>query len=178
MKEVARYHPALVALHWLLAALILTMIALGLFLTHVMPDADPSKIGVLRLHMVAGIVILVLMLARLVVRLVTAKPAPATTGMPALDRLATLGHYAFYALVLLMVASGLLTATSSGLNLIVFGASAAPMPPNLAIYPAFVVHVAVALLLAALIVLHVLAAAWHRLVRGDDVLRRMSFGDR
>jgi cytochrome b561 len=174
MKEVARYHPALVALHWLLAALILTMIALGLFLTHVMPDADPSKIGVLRLHMVAGIVIL----ARLVVRLVTAKPAPATTGMPALDRLATLGHYAFYALVLLMVASGLLTATSSGLNLIVFGASAAPMPPNLAIYPAFVVHVAVALLLAALIVLHVLAAAWHRLVRGDDVLRRMSFGDR
>jgi cytochrome b561 len=178
MTEVARYHPLLVALHWLLAVLILALIALGLYLIHVMPDADPSKIGVLRLHMAGGVVVLVLMMVRLVVRLVTAKPAAAMSGVRALDRLALLGHYAFYALVLLMVASGLVTATSSGLNLIVFGASSAPMPPNLAIYPAFVVHVVGVLLLASLIVLHVMAVAWHRFVGHDDVLGRMSFGDR
>ena len=178
MKEVARYHPLLVALHWLLAVLLLAMIGLGLYLTHVMPDADPAKIGVLRVHMAAGVAVLVMMLARLIVMLATAKPSPATTGVPMLDRLAMLGHYAFYLLVLLMVASGLVTATSSGLNLIVFGGSPAPMPPNLAIYPAFVVHVAVALLLAALVVLHVLAAVWHQWIRGDGLLGRMSFGNR
>jgi cytochrome b561 len=178
MKEVARYQPLLVALHWLLAVLIVTMIGLGLYLTHVMPDADPAKIAVLRVHMAGGVAILALMAVRLVIRLVTVKPAPATTGMRALDRLATLGHHAFYLLVLVMVASGLLTATSSGLNLIIFGGSTAPMPPNLAIYPAFVAHVAGALVLTALVVVHVLAALWHQWIRGDGLLHRMSFGSR
>ena len=176
--EVARYHPVLVALHWLLAILILATIPLGIYLAHGLPDVDPRKIAVLRLHMVGGTVILGLMLLRWVVRLVTAKPATATIGVPALDRLATLGHYAFYLLVLLMVGSGLLTATSSGLNLIVFGDSTAPMPPNLAVYPAFVAHVAGALALTALVVVHVLAALWHQWIRRDGLLRRMSFGSR
>jgi hypothetical protein len=45
MKPASRYHPLLVALHWLLAALILAALAVGFFGLAAMPNADPQKIA-------------------------------------------------------------------------------------------------------------------------------------
>jgi cytochrome b561 len=43
MKPASRYHPLLVALHWLLAALILAALAVGFFGLAAMPNADPKR---------------------------------------------------------------------------------------------------------------------------------------
>ena len=102
MKQVSRYHPLLVTLHWVLAVLIIAALTIGFFVLAATPNADPQKIGVLRIHMAGGMLILALMVIRFIVRMLTLRPAGATTGYPLLDRIAPITHYGFYVLVLLM----------------------------------------------------------------------------
>src|SRR5215469_10708368 len=106
-RAVSRYHPALVALHWLLAALIVAALAIGALKMVNIPNGDPLKLEALRAHMAGGAFIGALMLARLFVRTGTARPAPATAGRSGLDALARASHRLFYLLVLAMPASGL-----------------------------------------------------------------------
>jgi cytochrome b561 len=174
-SPVTRYHPVIVALHWLLTVLIIGSLMLGYFKLAPMTNTDPQKIAVLRVHMAGGMVILVLMAIRLLVRLLTSRPA---ASHPVLNRWAVLAHYAFYALVVLMAGTGLATAVISGLNLIVFGGSADPLPPSLLIYPTRIAHGYVAAALAALIALHIAAALYHQFVLRDGLFRRMWFGQR
>lgn len=178
MKQVSRYHPLLVTLHWLLAVLIAGALGLGFFGLAAMPNTDPRKIAILRLHMAGGMLILALMVIRFIVRLWTARPAKAMTGRPLLDRLAPVSHYGFYVLVLAMVGTGYATGILAGLPAIVFGGSGDPLPPSFAIYPTRVAHGYLAAFLAGLIAVHVLAACYHQFVRKDALLRRMLFGRR
>jgi cytochrome b561 len=85
MKEVSRYHPLLVALHWLLALLVIASMTIGFFLLPAMSNSDPRKLNILMLHMAGGMLILALTMIRLVVRLRTRRPAELTTGYPSLD---------------------------------------------------------------------------------------------
>ena len=178
MKQVTRYHPLLVTLHWLLAFLIIAALLAGFFLLARMPNSDPQKIRVLLVHMAAGMTILALMVVRFIVRMLTSRPAPATTGHPFLDRIAPVTHYGFYVLVLLMVGTGYATAILAGLNRIVFQGSGEPLPENFAVYPTFIAHGYIALFLAGFVVLHVLAALYHQFVRRDGLFRGMWFGRR
>jgi cytochrome b561 len=171
MKTASRYHPLLVTLHWLLAALILAALAVGFFLLAAMDNSEPRKIAVLRWHMGGGMLILALMIVRFVVRLSTARPAPA-------NRLAPVVHWGFYVLVVLMAGTGFATALAAGLPEIVFAGSGAPLPKSFAAYPTFQAHFWLATLLAGFIVLHLGAALYHQLVRRDGLLRRMGFGRR
>ena len=178
MKQVTRYHPLLVALHWLLAFLIIAALLAGFFLLARMPNSDPQKIRVLLVHMAAGMTILALMVVRFIVRMLTSRPAPATTGHPFLDRIAPVTHYGFYVLILMMVGTGYATAILAGLNRIVFQGSGDPLPEDFDIYPSFVAHSFFAAILAGFIILHVLAALYHQFVRRDGLFRRMWFGRR
>ena len=115
----------------------------------------------LRLHIAGGMRFLALMVARLVVRVLRARPAPAApapTTRPLIDRLAPLAHRAFYSLVTLMVATGYATANRAGLPAIDFGRSGAPVPATVEQFPTFIADGYLAGLLATLIALRVLAA--------------------
>jgi cytochrome b561 len=172
---VRRYHPALVVLHWLVAALVLLGLAMGTFKLSALPNTAPDKIGALRGHMIAGGLILLLMLARLVVRRVTAHPPPATTGFVMADRLAPLAHGLLYAAVLAMAGSGIAMSVGADLPAVVFMGQGS-LPADFAHLPARAVHGLVAKLLMVLIALHVAAAACHQWVRRDGLLSRMGFG--
>jgi cytochrome b561 len=178
MKQVSRYHPLLVTLHWLLAVLIIAALAIGFFWLSAMPNSDPRKINVLLVHMAGGMLILALMVIRFIVRWWTAKPPAATTGNPRLDRITLVIHYGFYILVVLMAGTGFATAILARLNEIVFAGSGEPLLPTLMIFPTRVAHGYIALLLACFIILHVAAAIYHQFVRKDGVIRRMFFGRR
>ncbi len=178
MKQVSRYHPLLVTLHWALAFLIIAALTLGFFGFAATPNSDPQKIDILRAHMAGGMLILALMAIRFIVRMMTSKPAVATTGFPLLDRIAPFSHYGFYVLVLLMAGTGYTTAILAGLPAIVFGGSGDPLTPTFVIYPTRVAHGYIATLLVGFIVLHVLAAFYHQFVRKDRLFRRMFFGRR
>ena len=68
MKQVSRYHPLLVTLHWALAVLIIAALMVGFFVLAATPNSDPRKIAVLRVHMAGGMLILVLMGIRFIAR--------------------------------------------------------------------------------------------------------------
>jgi cytochrome b561 len=177
MPEVTRYHPVLVTLHWLLAALIIAALALGALIMAKIPNTDPMKIEALRSHMAGGGLIQLLMLSRLVLRMVTAHPAAAPTGSALLDRVAWLSHRMFYTLIIGMGVTGTVMAVQAGLFGIIFGGHGT-LPPDLWVYKLRWVHYLISRVFMALIALHIVGALYHVVVRRDRLLRRMGFGRR
>jgi cytochrome b561 len=175
MKQVSRYHPPLVTLHWVLAALIIAELTLGFFAHGALSHSKPRNVGILQMHTLGGILILVLMVIRFVCRIWTPVPANAVTGRPQLNRIAPVTHYAFYVLVLLMAGTGLATAVVSGFSEIVFDPSGPPLPRMLTIHPTFVAHAVTGKLLICFVVLHVLAACYHQFIRKEALFQRMFF---
>lgn len=173
-----RYHPFLVVLHWLLAIMIVVGLVMGGNVLSETPNSDPEKVFFLRMHMSMGLVILVLMLVRLVVRFKSQKPPHADIGNSLLNKLGVLAHYLLYALVILMAASGMGISIMAGLPDIVFGGSGAALPASFDEFPPRVAHGILAIVLTVVIVSHVLAALYHQFVRKDGLFSRMWFGSR
>lgn len=173
-----RYHPLLVALHWLMALMILVALAAGGLVLANMPPDSPDKVAGLGGHMIFGMAIGVLLLLRLVTRTRSAHPPHAKTGNDLLDRIGRWTHWGFYVLIASMVLTGLATALGAGLFPIVFGSAAETLPPELATLPQRAAHGVIATLLVALIALHMAAAIYHQIVLKDGLLRRMWFGKR
>ena len=173
-----KYHPFLVALHWILAIMVAGGLFMGGNVLSEIPNSDPEKLFALRMHMSMGIIILVLMLIRLVVRFKTAKPAHADIGNALLNKLGVAAHYLLYALVILMAASGIGISILAGLPDIVFGGSGAALPASFDDLPPRAVHGILAIVLLLTIVAHVLAALYHQFIRKDGLFGRMWFGKR
>jgi len=171
----SRYQPVLVALHWLIALMIIGLLCLGFLVLANMPNTDPKKLEILVWHMAGGMFVLVLMILRLIMRIWSARPAAATTGAPLLDRLAAIAHAGFYVVVFLMIATGWSTGwLISG----AFQPHGEPLPSTFAVFPTFQAHAALATLLTILIAAHIAAALYHQFVLRDGLLRRMWFGKR
>jgi cytochrome b561 len=171
----SRYQPVLVALHWLLALMIIGLLCLGFFVLATMPNADPRKLDILVWHMAGGMFVLVLMILRLVIRMWSARPATASTGSPLLDRLASIAHSILYAIVFLMIVTGWFTGwLISG----VFQRNGESLPNSFAVFPTFQAHAVLAVLLAILIAVHTAAALYHQFVLRDGLFRRIWFGER
>jgi cytochrome b561 len=173
----SRYQPVLVALHWLLALMIIGLLYLGFFVLANMPNSDPKKLDILVWHMAGGMFVLVLMILRFIIRMWSARPATATAtaGSPLLDRLASSAHYSLYVIVFLMIASGWST---GWLISSVFQPHGKPLPDTFAVLPTFRAHAVLATLLAILIAGHIAAALYHQFVLKDGLFRRMWFGER
>jgi cytochrome b561 len=171
----SRYQPVLVALHWLIALMIIGLLCLGFFVLADMPNTDPKKLDILVWHMAGGMFVLVLMILRLIIRIRSARPAPPATGSPLLDRLASIGHYGLYVIVFLMIASGWSTGwLISG----AFQPHGEPLPHTFAVLPTFRAHAVLAILLTILIAGHISAALYHHFVLKDGLFRRIWFGER
>jgi len=173
-----RYHSFLVVLHWLLAIMVILGLILGGNVLSATPNSEPEKLFYLQMHMTMGMVILVLMGLRLVIRLFTQKPPNADIGNDLLNKLGVATHYVFYALVILMGVSGLATANLAGLPEIVFAGSGEALPATFDDFPPRVAHGVIAALLTVFIAAHVLAFLFHQYVRKDHLFSRMWFGPR
>lgn len=103
-----RYHPALVALHWI--------IAIFIFVTPLFVGEDGERglslggVPALGIHMILGIIILVLLVIRLIVRWRTRLPDWATTGSAFLDKIGVLTHWALYFFMFAIIVTGLVLA--------------------------------------------------------------------
>lgn len=173
-----RYHPFLVALHWLIALLIIVGVVMGRNVLAATPNSDPFKMTSLTMHMGMGLLILVLMIVRLAVRLFTQTPPHADIGNPLLNRAGVWMHWALYLVVFGMCASGLAIANMAGLPAIVFGGSGDPLPVDFSAYPPRAAHGILATVLGLLILGHIAAGMFHQFVRKDGLFGRMWFGDR
>lgn len=163
-----------IALHWLTAALILGLAAVGLLMTEL--PTSPMKIQVYALHKSFGLTVLALTVLRLSWRLLAGSPEALPAGK--LQSLAARSvHGMLYALLFATPLSGWLYNSASGFPLRWFGM---PMPKlftgfNPALKQlAHALHENLFYLLAALLVLHAGAALFHHYVRKDDTLKRMT----
>lgn len=159
--------------HWLTVLLIFVTIPVGFLMTQGLPRnvQDP----LFALHKTIGVTLLAVMLARLVWRIVHGAPPPAP--MPRAQRIAAATvHWALYALVIAMAASGYTRVVAGGFPIEILNALGVPplFPKNEALASAAKsAHATIAIVLIAVIGAHVAAAAYHALVRKDGVASRM-----
>ena len=165
-----RYHPLLIALHWLVAGLVAWTVIVVLSM-----DLFTSRATLLALHRSIGITILVLVLVRLALRL--ALPSPAKDDLPfALLLASRASHGILYALLLALPILGWLGTNAQGHPLVLFDAVRLPTLLGKDPYLASAimdVHENGAWVLLALVGLHAVAALWHHYGRRDGALARM-----
>lgn len=174
LPATARYTPVAVGLHWLLALLIVGTFCLGLYMADL--PLTPTRVRLFNYHKWVGVTILTLSALRLLWRL--GHRPPADLPAPAWQqRAAHLTHGALYLLFFAVPLVGWAYSSAAGFPIVVFGVL--PLPDfvpkdhalSLALKPW---HGWLAYTLAALVVLHVLAALQHHVVAKDGLLRRMT----
>lgn len=161
------------ALHWLLALMILGSLGVGLYMT-VLPFS-PARLKLYNWHKWAGVTILVLSALRLAWRL-THRP-PAAPPMPAWQQRASrAAHAALYALFFAVPLAGWAYSSAAGFPVVLFGVLPLPdfVAPDRALSESLKpLHQWLAYALAAVIALHVAAALKHHFVDRDGLLLRM-----
>ncbi|MCZ8253656.1 MAG: cytochrome b [Hylemonella sp.] len=174
----ARYTRTAIALHWLLALLLLGMFVVGLYMTSL--PFSPQRLKLYNWHKWAGIVVLTLSFLRLLWRLSHRPPAlpdAVLAAMPTWQRLAHHGtHGALYLLFFAIPLLGWAYSSAAGFPIVVFGVLPLPdfVPVDKALAEALKPwHAYAAYALAALVVLHVAAALKHQFVDRDSLLTRM-----
>jgi cytochrome b561 len=170
----ARYGGVAQALHWLVAALVLSQFGLGWTMSDL--PLSQLKFDLYQLHKSLGLTIFALVVVRLAWRL-GHPPPPLPTGLPAWERTAArTTHALFYVLLLVQPLIGLLQSNAANFPVVVWGIL--PVPALIGSDEGFAetlveVHETVASVLLVLIALHVAAALRHHFLLKDDVLRRM-----
>lgn len=173
-----RYHPVLVGLHWLVAAMILLALLVGGPGLDGIENDDPAKMFALTGHMIWGLAIGAFMIIRLAMRRQSRNPPSADAGNAMLNTGAKFAHMGLYVLVLAMVGSGIGIAISADLFAIVFSGSGTPLPADFEVFSARTAHGLIATFLLVLIALHVAGWAYHQFYLRDGLIRRMWFGKR
>lgn len=172
------FHLALRALHWLMAAMVLTMLFIGVGMVS---TAGPLYPMLLALHRPVGAAILLLVLIRLPLRLAMGAPALPGDLPPMQKRIAAASHVMLYAGMIAMPLIGWAMLSAGGYPVVVTKGFALPpiLPHDLQLYAVLrTAHTVVAMLFFALILTHLAAALMHGLIRRDGVLRSMTVGHR
>ena len=176
MSASIRYTGPARLLHWVMAAIVILVLCLGLYLWQVDPEDGPLKDWLYFLHENFGVLIFLLVLVRIVTRLRHPAP-PLPADVPPLVRLAArTTQFLLYAVLLVQSIAGFLATNAWGFPLDWFGVVPLPSPigKNDAMANAMsALHLAGGLSLLGLICLHITGAAYHGLVRRDGVLHRM-----
>lgn len=155
----AGYTRLQIGLHWLVVVLIIVqyvgheaMVAAW----EAFEKADPAATVTLgaRVHVIAGVLILVLAAIRVVLRVTQGAPTPPANEPRVLQILAAATHGLIYGLLFAMPISGMM----------LWGGG---------IEAAGDVHSTLRFVLLGLIALHIVGAVYHALVLGSDVMSRM-----
>ncbi|MBO6505293.1 MAG: cytochrome b [Kordiimonadaceae bacterium] len=161
------------ALHWGMALLIISLVALGLYLSG-MPRGD-AKSELIRLHASSGVLAFMLLLVRFGWKLCQPGPRP-LSDIKWQVVLSKLVHWAFYAVIAAQVISGSLSLMTVGWDVPFFGLFAIPTPyeRDMALHHYWEGwHVAAWYALASLFALHMGAVLFHQLVGKKRILKRM-----
>ena len=168
------YTPTAKALHWLIAALVLTQFVISFLMPDIGRNTLPGPL--INLHLSFGIVILVAMASRMLNRMQNPVPLDMHDS-PAWERRAAAAmHVAFYLILLIGPFLGWASASSHRLPVDVFGLITLPelaAPRARWANIAGDVHTYMMWTLLGLIALHVAAALVHHFVRRDRTLLRM-----
>lgn len=178
-----RYTRIAMLLHWLIAALFIGLIAVGIYMTRLGDEALAKKFALYQWHKSFGITLMLLTIIRLAWRLTHRPPALLAAPGSLAHRAATLGHIGLYGLTLLVPLAGWAMASASPYNIptVLYGTAPWPhLPPfdtlaDKATAEAVLktLHRWLAYLAGTLALVHAAAALYHHLILRDATLVRM-----
>jgi cytochrome b561 len=178
LRNTKQHHGVVaIALHWLMAALLVALLALGLYMIR-LPDVgfDARKVVLILIHKQLGLLALALAALRLAWRVGNALPVLVRTLPDWQKVVARFVHLCFYGLMFALPISGWLMSSAAGIPVSLFGLFDLPdlVPYSGYWFQALVaLHEALAYALLACIAAHAGAAWRHHVAFKDDTLRKM-----
>lgn len=185
-----RYTSIAISLHWLIAILLIGLIAVGKYMNG-LEETDRFRFELIQWHKSFGILVLLLVFVRIAWRL-THQPPRLVSEMAVWERFAASAtHVLLYVLMLVIPLSGWLMVSASPLNLATELFGAIPWP-HLPVEPINTLagvsketvaelsaqaHHLLANGLLVLVLLHFAAALKHQFVKKDNLLSRMWISD-
>jgi cytochrome b561 len=195
-QSIQRYTKTAIVLHWLIALLIIGMLALGLWMSELPKDAPkvaefdlfdlglytvsmPEPVSVrtfyFNLHKSCGLTLLALILLRVFWRVSHKAPEFPATMKVWEKKLSHAVHHSLYLLMLLVPVSGFVMSVYSKYGVAWFGTPLVNGLDNPQMRDVFKeMHEITAWVLLVIAALHIAAAIKHKVVDRDEVMRRMS----
>lgn len=177
-----------ITFHWLLFLLIVGLVSSGKY----SDSLDSKNIMLINIHKQVGMAVFVLMILRFTWRITSTHPASLVDSLM-LRVLATLNHWALYAVILGQAAIGVAMSQLANHSVSFLGVVDIPSVVEhsknfLSYVPSLLIdsslssakkmrelHYWGGILIMALVALHVLAALTHHMIFRDDTLRRMFY---
>ena len=167
------YSRTAVALHWLIAGLVLSALFMGWTMTNM--EFSPGKLKLYNYHKWVGVTVLALAVLRIGWRLTHQPPPPGV--MPRWQQIAANAtHALLYVLMVAVPCSGWAYSNATGYPIVYLGKF--PLPDIVGKDKALAaqllqVHEVLAFTFAGFVLLHLLAALQHQFIHRDGTLRRM-----
>lgn len=174
----ARYGSVAKTFHWLIALLVIGMLCVGPIMVDM--KNSPLRLQLFTMHKELGLIILSLMILRVLWALSNVKPSFPQTMLNWEKVAARYSHYSFYVLLIVMPLSGWIMSSAAGHPPSILGYEMAfpGITPDKPVAKLFVtIHIALAIIIAGLLTVHVAGALNHHFIYRDNILRRMLPGN-
>jgi cytochrome b561 len=164
-------------LHWILALLFITIFISGWFMVGLDDEIVSYKYDIYAVHKSFGIVALLLVLNRIIVRLNSSTPPYDNNISKITLIIAQLTHFILYLLMIAVPLSGFLMSMTGGRDISLFGYIIPKFLPTNKDFAGLChdIHVKIPYIMAAFVVLHILAAIKHYVIDRDNIWRRINF---
>jgi len=171
------YGTAAKALHWIIFLVLVGMSIVGLIFADM--ERGPEKTSLMQMHASTGFLALMLMTLRVLVRFKGEAPAPLDPAAVMLNRVAAAVHGLLYLLVFAMIGAGIMTLFTVQVPVPFYGLFhiASPLANDHAAHEFWEdAHSAIWWVLVGFVVLHIVGALYHQIVKHDDTVARMTHG--
>jgi cytochrome b561 len=178
MMLINKYRLSSKIIHWIVAITVICLLFVGFSLDSLSKDMKPTAIMV---HESMGLSIAALMILRIFLIIKTPHSIDISTqpSEKFLNSIAIAVHYTFYCLLILMPLSGWMMVTAKGYPVHYFNLLTVTFPGiienGLTASLFFKAHQTIALILIAMIILHVVGAMKHYFWNKDTVVQKMLF---
>ena len=175
MQAAGRYNNVAIALHWIVAVLVLVLIGLGVYMVDI-PRGTPERSYFYNLHKSIGLTTGIIVLFRFWWRQKN-PPPPLPSSLPAWQVTASnISHALLYMCLIMMPIAGFTASQFTKYGVTYFGLFKIPpmASQNKVLYDFFQgVHENTAYVLMVLVTVHIIAALQHLLFAKDGIFQRM-----
>ncbi|MFT7086861.1 MAG: cytochrome b561 [Rickettsiales bacterium] len=172
-----KYNIPMRIIHWSMSLIIISLLALGFFMTNLLNPEATNRYFIYDLHKSFGVVVFFLIVIRIFTRMLSSVPPLPNSINPFTQKLAHLIHFTLYCLMILMPISGYLMSNYFGYSVHLFGLELPILvAKNIELGQLFAqIHKYSGFSFVAVLILHISGVIKHRFFEKseNDVLKRM-----